>query len=155
MQSFSNVLKSPTHSCVSPVPPDTIGKQELCCLESVLLLIKGLSLNKPLDCLQQFIESIILFKIVPLLQKCLSLSHGNMNLVANTLAVLLLTLLYLPHNINIIIDIIIGKYLEGNIKHLYCNGCILMIYLSIFLTTVLKNNYNLYLLLFIFVTHFD
>lgn len=154
MQSFSNVFKSSTHSCASPVPPDTIGKQELYCLDSVLLLIKGLSLNKPLDALQQFIESVILLKIVPLLQKCLSLSHGYMDLVANTLAVLLLTLIYLPHNINIVLDILIGKYLEGNIKHLFYNGCILMIYLSIFLTTVLKNNYNLYLL-FIFVTNFN
>lgn len=119
MQSFSNVFKSPARSCVSPVPPDTIGKQELCCLDSVLLLVKGLSMDKPLNCLQQFIDSIIFLKIIPLLQRCLSLSHGNMNLVSNTLAVLLLIMVYLPHNINIVLDILIGKYLEGNLKCLY------------------------------------
>lgn len=114
MQSFSYALKSPVRNCISPVPPDEMGKQELDSLESVLLLIEGLSLDNPLECLQQFTDSVILLNIVPLLQKCLSLSHGNIHLVTNTLAVLVLILIYSPRNINLVEDIIIGKYLEGS-----------------------------------------
>ncbi|CAH1721638.1 serine/threonine-protein kinase fused isoform X2 [Aphis gossypii] len=75
MQAFSNAFKSPARNCVSPVPPDVIGIQELDSLESVLLLIEGLCLDKPIECLKQFTESIYFLKILPLLQKCLSLSH--------------------------------------------------------------------------------
>lgn len=114
MQAFSNAFKTPIRNCVSPVPPDFLGLQELDSLESVLLLVEGLSLDKPIDCLKQFAESIILLKIEPLLQKCLSLSHGNIHLVTNTLAVLILTLIYLPCKISLVQDIILGKYLEGN-----------------------------------------
>lgn len=116
MQAFSNAFKSSTRICVSPVPPDTIGIQELGSLESVLLLVEGLCLDKPVECLKQFTDSIVLLKIVPLLQKCLSLSHGNTRLVTNTLAVLVLSLLYLPHSIYLVEDIVIGKYLEGSIN---------------------------------------
>jgi hypothetical protein len=114
MQAFSNVFKSPARNCVSPAPPDNSGLQELGCLESVLLLVEGLSLDKPMECLKQFSDSIVYLKIVPLLQKCLSLSHGNTHLVTNTLAVLILTLIYLPRNINLVQDIVIGKHLESN-----------------------------------------
>lgn len=114
MQAFSNVFKSPARNCVSPAPPDTSGLQELTCLESVLLLVEGLSLDKPIESLKQFCDSIISLKIVPLLQKCLSLSHGNTHLVTNTLAVLILILIYLPRNINLVQDIVIGKHLESN-----------------------------------------
>ncbi|XP_022168997.1 serine/threonine-protein kinase fused isoform X3 [Myzus persicae] len=113
MQAFSNAIKSPARNCVSPVPPDSIGIQELGSLESVLLLVEGLCLDKPYECLKQFTESIYFLKILPLLQKCLSLSHGNTHLVTNTLAVLILTLLYLPCNINLVQDIVLGKHLEG------------------------------------------
>jgi len=119
MQAFSNAFKTPTRNCVSPVPPDFLGLQELDSLESVLLLIEGLSLDKPVDCLKQFAESIIFLKIEPLLQKCLSLSHGNIHLLTNTLAVLILTLIYLPCNISLVQDIILGKYLEGNKIFIY------------------------------------
>lgn len=115
MQAFSNAFKSPTRSCVSPAPPDTIGLQELDSLVSVLLLVEGLSLDKPVECLKQFTGSVVILKIVPLLQKCLSLSHGNTHLVTNTLAVLILTLIYLPHNMGLVQDIVIGKHLEGKI----------------------------------------
>lgn len=116
MQAFSNAFKSPARNCVSPVPPDTVGIQELNSMESVLLLVEGLSLDKPVECLSQFIESIICLKIVPLLQKCLSLSHGRTHLVTNTLAVLILTLIYLPQTISLVQDIVIGKHLEGKVK---------------------------------------
>lgn len=116
MQAFSNAFKSPARNCVSPAPPDTLGKQELDSLESVLLLVEGLSLDKPVECLKQFTESINILKIVPLLQKCLSLSHGSTQLVTNTLAVLILTLIYLPRNISLVQDIVIGKHLEGKLK---------------------------------------
>lgn len=122
MQAFSNAFKSPARNCVSPVPPDVIGIQELDSLESVLLLIEGLCLDKPIECLKQFTESIYFLKILPLLQKCLSLSHGNTHLVTNTLAVLILILLYLPCNISLVQDIVIGKHLEGTV--------IVFIYLS-------------------------
>lgn len=117
MQAFSNAFKSPARNCVSPVPPDVIGIQELDSLESVLLLIEGLCLDKPIECLKQFTESIYFLKILPLLQKCLSLSHGNTHLVTNTLAVLILILLYLPCNISLVQDIVIGKHLEGRISN--------------------------------------
>ncbi|XP_022168998.1 serine/threonine-protein kinase fused isoform X4 [Myzus persicae] len=87
MQAFSNAIKSPARNCVSPVPPDSIGIQELGSLESVLLLVEGLCLDKPYECLKQFTESIYFLKILPLLQKCLSLSHVQ--------------------------DIVLGKHLEG------------------------------------------
>lgn len=113
MLAFSNALKTPARNCVSPAPPDLIGLQELGSLESVLLLVEGLSLDKPEECLKQFTDSIILFKIAPVLQKCLSLSLGNIKLVTNTLAVLILVLMYLPCKIDLVQDIIIGKHLEG------------------------------------------
>lgn len=115
MQAFSNAIKSPARNCVSPAPPDSIGIQELGSLESVLLLVEGLCLDKPIECLKQFTESIYFLKILPLLQKCLSLSHGNTHLVTNTLAVLILTLIYLPSNINLVQDIVLGKHLEGTV----------------------------------------
>jgi len=114
MQAFSNAFKTPTRNCASPVPPDNFGLQELASLESVLLLVQGLSLDKPIDCLKQFTESIINLKIEPLLQRCLSLSHGNLRLVTTTIAVLILTLIYFPCKITLIQDILLGKYLEGN-----------------------------------------
>lgn len=113
MQAFACTFKSPVRDCASPVPPDTMGKQVLGSLESVLLLVEGLSLDRPAECLMQFADSIIGLKIIPLLQRCLSLSHGSIKLVANTLAVLILTLIYLPHNISLVEDIVLGKYLEG------------------------------------------
>jgi len=116
MQAFSNAIKSPTRNCVSPAPPDSIGIQELGSLESVLLLVEGLCLDKPMECLKQFTESIYFLKILPLLQKCLSLSHGNTHLVTNTLAVLILTLIYMPCNINLVQDIVLGKHMEGTIN---------------------------------------
>jgi len=115
MQAFSNAIKSPTRNCVSPPPPDSIGIQELGSLESVLLLVEGLCLDRPMECLKQFTESIYFFKILPLLQKCLSLSHDNTNLVTNTLAVLILILIYLPCNIDLVQDIVLGKHLEGTV----------------------------------------
>lgn len=114
MEAFSNAFKMPTRNCVSPVPPDSLGLQELDSLESVLLLVEGLSLDKPIDCLRQFTESIIFLKIEPLIQRCLSLCHGNIHLVTNTLAILILILIYLPCKINLVLDIILGKYSEGN-----------------------------------------
>lgn len=120
MQSFSYAFKSPVrNNCVSPVPPDEMGKQELDSLESVLLLVEGLSLDKPIECLRQFIDSVKDLKIEPLLQRCLSLSHGNTRLVANTLAVLVLCLIYSPRNITMVENVIIGKYLEGIKTYIY------------------------------------
>jgi len=115
MQAFSNAIKSPTRNCVSPVPPDSIGIQELGSLESVLLLVEGLCLDKPMECLKQFTDSIYFLKILPLLQKCLSLSHGNTHLVTNTIAVLILILIYSPSNIDLVQNIVLGKHLEGTI----------------------------------------
>lgn len=117
MQAFSNAFKSPTRSCVSPAPPDTICLQELNSLVYVIILVTGLSLDKPVKCLKQFTDSIVILKIVPLLQKCLSLSHGNTDLVSRTLAILILTLVYLPHKMDLVQDIVIGKHLEGNLYH--------------------------------------
>ncbi|XP_029347113.1 serine/threonine-protein kinase fused isoform X2 [Acyrthosiphon pisum] len=91
MQAFSNAIKSPARNCVSPAPPDSIGIQELGSLESVLLLVEGLCLDKPMECLKQFSESIYFLKILPLLQKCLSLSHVQ--------------------------DVVLGKHLEGRISN--------------------------------------
>lgn len=121
MQAFSNAFKSPTRNCVSPVPPDDMGLQELDCMESVLVLVEGLSLDKPYDCLRQFIDSVVFLKIVPLLQRCLSLSHGNTQLVSNTLAALILILLYLPDSVDFVEDVLFGKYLEGSIKYIKLN----------------------------------
>lgn len=117
MQAFSNAIKSPTRNCVSPVPPDSIGIQELGSLESVLLLVEGLCLDKPMECLKQFTDSIYFLKILPLLQKCLSLSHGNTHLVTNTIAVLILILIYSPSNIDLVQNIVLGKHLEGRISN--------------------------------------
>lgn len=122
MLAFSNAFKTPARNNVSPAPPDISDLQELDSLESVLLLVEGLSLDKPIECLKQFTDSIISLKIGPILQKCLSLSHGNTQLVANTLAVLILSLIYVPRNLGIVQDVLIGTYLEGSIKSilLYC-----------------------------------
>lgn len=113
MHAFSKAFKS-TRSCVSPVPPDLISAQELDSLEAVLLLVEGLSLDRPIECVKQFADCVKTLGTVPIIQKCLSLSHGNTRLVANTLAVLILTLIYLPYNISLLIEIVFGKQLEGN-----------------------------------------
>ncbi|XP_050542973.1 serine/threonine-protein kinase 33 [Daktulosphaira vitifoliae] len=117
MKAFSNAFKLTVRNCVSPAPPDTISIQELGSLESVLLLIEGLSLDKPVECLMQFCESINELKLVNHIQKCLSLSHGNTQLVTNTLAVLILTLIYMPRNFNLVHDIVLGKNMEGRISN--------------------------------------
>lgn len=113
MHAISKAFKS-TRSCVSPVPPDPVSVQELDSLEAVLLLIEGLSLDRPVECVKQFAGCIKTLSTVQIIQKCLSLSHGNTRLVANTLAVLILTLLYLPYTISLLEEIVFGKQLEGN-----------------------------------------
>lgn len=115
MQSFSNAFKLPTRKSVSPAPPTSLGIQELDRLESVLLLVEGLSLDRPMESIKQFIESVVSLKSVPLIQRCLLLSHGNVRLVSNTLAVLILTTIYMPSNIAFVQDIIVGNYIEGNV----------------------------------------
>jgi len=135
MQAFSNAIKSPTRNCVSPVPPDSIGIQELGSLESVLLLVEGLCLDKPMECLKQFTDSIYFLKILPLLQKCLSLSHGNTHLVTNTIAVLILILIYSPSNIDLVQNIVLGKHLEGTIIVFFClsKSILILLYFHIIL----------------------
>lgn len=139
MESFSHGFKLPSRKSVSPAPPNFLSMQELDSLESVLLLVEGLSLDRPVECLKQFTESVISLNIVPLLQKCLSLCHGNTRLVSNTLAVLLLTLIYMPTNITLVQDIVLGKYLEGNIT---------FIYIYIYIKCVIKISYNIQLIIF-------